>query len=264
MKFAAALLFFALLAGQAKALDVFKAAGIDRMNGVAVPLDLSFQDESGRRATFRDLAAGKPILLIPVLHRCPNICGMTLAGLAEAIQASGLRPDRDFALIAFGIDPQEPVEAAAETIAQLKKAFPDLAAAAVHATVGAPGNVQSVAAALGYRYAYDPDIAQYAHVAAVAVLTADGRLVHWLYGISPDPMDLRLALTEAGEGQIGGWGDQLLLLCYHYDPVTGRYGALIWTSLRVGGGLTLLALAGFIGIAVLRELKPRSGAPTAS
>ena len=107
--------------------------------------------------------------------------------------------------------------------------------------------------ALGYRYAWDDSIGQYAHVAAVALLTGEGHLGRWLYGVSPDPADLKLALTEAGEGKLGSWGDQILLLCYHYDPKTGRYGPIIWTAMRVAGGATAATIIGLIALALLRE-----------
>jgi protein SCO1/2 len=111
--------------------------------------------------------------------------------------------------------------------------------------------------AAGYRYGWDSRIGQFAHIAAVAVLTPDGRVARWLYGIQPQGNDLRLALTEAGQGRIGDLGDQLLLLCYHYDPHTGRYGGLVWTLLRGGGVLTLVLLAGFVGAALIRERRGR-------
>jgi len=110
----------------------------------------------------------------------------------------------------------------------LRKRFPTLAAGGIHALTGKAVDIQHVTDALGYRYAFDPEIGQYAHDAAIAVLGPDGHLSRWLYGLAPDPGDLKLALTEAGQGQTGDWGDQLLLLCYHYDPVTGQYSLLIW------------------------------------
>ena len=108
------------------------------------------------------------------------------------------------------------------------------------------GDASAVAAvtdALGYRYAWDERIGQYAHVAAIAVLTPDGRLARWLYGLAPQPGDLALALTDAGQGRIGGLAEQLLLLCYRYDPASGRYTGAIWSALRIGGGLASILLS---------------------
>jgi len=236
----------------------FDKAGIDRKPGAQIPLDLPFKDQDGRTVTLRQLGHGKPMLLAPVLHNCPNICGVTLSGLASAILAQSYRTGDDFSPVTFGIDPKEAVEDAARSIIDLRKRLPRMdAAGGIHALVGTPENVAAVTQALGYRYAFDPEIGQYAHIAAVATLTPDGRLSRWLYGVAPQPTDVRLALTEAGGGTIGNWTDQLLLLCYHYDPVTGRYGSVIWKSLRIGGGLTVAAIAGFIGFSVWREERRR-------
>ncbi|MGF7163330.1 protein SCO1/2 [Rhodoligotrophos appendicifer] len=248
-----ALLILVLAVCPAAAFDPFDRAGIDQRPGVQVPLDLTFQDESGKTVTLREVAGGKPILLAPVLHQCPNICGVTLAGLAQAIEAQTFVPGQDFALVAFGIDPKEGPPQAVASLARLQQAFPSLSGGVVHAVTGIKPNIAAVTDALGYSYAWDPQIGQYAHVAAVAVLTAQGKLTRWLYGVSPGPTDVKLALTEAGEGKLGRWSDQLLLLCYHYDPQTGRYGPVIWGTLRVAGAATVAVGLGFIGFSLLRE-----------
>jgi protein SCO1/2 len=240
------------LAPPALAFDPFTKAGIDRRPNAAVPLDAAFRDETGRTLTLRTAGEGKPILLVPVMHRCPNICGLTLAGIGEAVQLQKFVSGRDFTLIAFGIDPREGPAEAALSIEGLRQNFPALQAG-VHGLTGDAPSIAAVLKPLGYRYDWDADLNQYAHIAAVAVLTPDGRLSRWLYGITPDPTDVRLALTEAGQGKVGTWTDQLLLLCYHYDPQTGRYGSLIWTLLRVAGGTTALLGIAWIGLAVRRE-----------
>lgn len=258
MKHAIPILLLALAsAPPAQAFDPFQVTGIDQKPDARVPLDLPFTDASGAQVTLRTLAQGKPLVIAPVLHRCPNICGVTLSGLAQAVRAQSFVPGTNFALVAFGIDPKEGVDAAQEDLAALRKRFPQLRRSGVHALTGTAENVAAVTQALGYRYAWDKEIGQYAHVAAVAVLTADGRLSHWLYGLTPTPTDLKLALTEAGEGQLGTFGDQILLLCYHYDPTTGRYGSLVSWLLRVGGGVTVALGVGLIGLAVLRERRAR-------
>ncbi|MCL4767679.1 MAG: SCO family protein [Hyphomicrobiaceae bacterium] len=242
-----------LAGGQALAFDPFQQAGIDSRRGARVPLDLAFRDETGASVTLRDLVRGRPIVLAPVLHDCPNICGVTLAGLVEAVRGQSFVPGKDFTIVAFGIDPNEGPAAARESLHKIEASFPDLPTSGIHALTGRSGDIAAVTGALGYRYAWDERIGQFAHFAAVAVLTADGRLARWLYGLAPDPTDLELALTEAGKGRLGGWRDQLLLLCYQYDPETGRYGSLITWLLRLGGGLTVALMIGLIGVAVVRE-----------
>lgn len=241
----------------AEPFNAFEEAGIDRKPDARVPLDLAFTDETGKAVTLGELAGHKPIVLAPVLHDCPNICGVTLTGLFQAVKAQAFRPGDDFVLVAFGIDPKEGTAQAAQSLKDLKRRFPDLATTGVHALTGTAESVHAVTDALGYRYAFDERIDQYAHVAAVAVLTGDGKVARWLYGLQPEPTDLKLALTEAGDGEIGGWGDQLLLLCYHYDPETGKYGSIVSTALRIGGGLTVAFGAGFIGLALWREHRGR-------
>jgi protein SCO1/2 len=244
-----------LAARPACAFDAFKEAGIDRKPGAIVPLDRVFRDETGAAVTLRGLSQSKPIVLVPVLHDCPNICGVTLSGLAQAIQAQSFMAGDDFTVIAFSIDPKETPKDAAAALDRLRRAFPSLPPNGWHALTGSKADIAAVTDALGYRYAWDDRLGQYAHVAATAVLTPDGKLARWLYGVAPAPADLKLALTEAGQGTIGDWGDQLLLLCYHYDPQTGRYGSIIRTLLRIGGGLTVLAGIGLIGTSLLRELR---------
>jgi protein SCO1/2 len=200
--------------------------------------------------SLRALAHGKPLVIAPVQHHCPNICGLTLEGLRNAVAGQSYRPGRDFELVALGIDPRED-PAAAETSGQR------LAGAAfapgVAALVGPGPQVRQVTNALGYRYAWDPRIGQYAHIAAVAVVTPDGRLARWLYGVAPKASDLHLALTDAGRGRLGGLGDQIRLLCYHYNPRTGRYSSLVMDLLRGVGVAVTLGLAGLIGLFVWRD-----------
>jgi protein SCO1/2 len=237
----------------AASFDPFKAAGIQQKPNAEIPLDHPFIDEAGRSVTLRRLAAGKPMLVAPVVHNCPNICGVTLSGLMEAIEGQPFRPPADFIVVAFGIDPKEGPKEARKSLDELRRRFPTLAASGIHALTGSDADIHAVADALGYRYAWDADISQYAHDAAVAVLTPDGHLSRWLYGLAPEPSDLKLALTEAGQGRVGSWGDQLLLLCYHYDPATGQYSPIIRTALHLAGAATVAAGGGALAIALIRE-----------
>ncbi|TPE51051.1 SCO family protein [Amaricoccus solimangrovi] len=248
-------LLLALAAPPAAAFDALRDATIDARPGATIPLDRPFRDESGRRVTLAELADGRPIVLAPVLHDCPNICDVSLAGLAQAIGGQSYRPGRDFALVAFGIDPKETPETAAASLDRLRGAFPGLGP--ITGLTGAAPDIAAVTEALGYRYAWDPDIGEYAHISAAAVLTPDGRLAAWLRGIAPEPADLRLALTDAGQGKLGSWGDQILLLCYHYDPKTGEYGSIVTTLLRAGGVATAGGGALLIGLALWRERRRR-------
>lgn len=246
-------LFMVFLGATAAApFDPFAQARIDEHPGAQVPVSAVFFDEAGRRTTLAHLGGGRPMLLVPVLHDCPNLCGVTLDGLASAMRKSRIVGGRDAAVIAFGIDPKESPEDARVALARLVGRNPELAGR-IHATVGSPTAVRSVTDALGYRYAYDPRIGQYAHAAATAVLTRDGRCSRWLYGLAPEPAALTAALDDARAGRTGGWVRQLILLCYHYDPETGRYGLAIAWLLRVGCIATVLAMLLYVMLARRRE-----------
>ncbi len=253
---ALALLFCAGPASPA-AFDPFTQTGIEQKPNAAIPLDGSFRDEDGHLVTLRQIGRNKPILLVPVLHNCPNICGVTLSGLMEAVDGQPFRPATDFTVVAFGIDAGEGPKEASASLAQLRRRFPSLPADGARALTGKADAIHAVTDALGYRYAWDADIGQYAHDAAIAVLTPDGRLSRWLYGLAPTSQDLKLALIEAGEGRIGSWHDQLLVLCYHYDPLTGRYSSLILTALRLVSGFVAIAGVGLLAFILLRELRSK-------
>ncbi len=240
------LLLFLLLAlaapAHAQGFDPFNEATIDERPGAQIPLDMPFTNARGQPTTLRALGGGKPILLVPVLHNCPNICGVTLAGVAQAIAGQSLKPGRDFTFVAFGIDPKEGPKAAAGDLQRLRQKPAGAALGPVSALVGATPAVHAVTNALGYRYAWDDRIGQYAHIAAVAVLTPDGRLSSWLYGLTPQPDDLSEALADAKAGETGSWGEQLLLLCFHYDPETGRYTVAIEKIIKLAALLTVAGL----------------------
>lgn len=253
---AALVLLLALLASPPTArgappFDALTAATIDGRPGVQVPMQVPLRDARGRPATLAGLGEGKPILLAPVQHHCPNLCGYTLDGLAARLRETGL--DRQVSVVALGIDPKEAPADAAVSAARLT------GLADAHAVVGAAPQVAALTGALGYRYAWDPRLGQYAHLAAVAVLTPRGKLSSWLYGLQPPAPVLRAAVRAAAHGGLGALQDRLVLLCYHYDPQTGRYDSLVSHALKVGAAAAVLALAAFIALSLRRER--RSGRP---
>jgi protein SCO1/2 len=235
--------------------DPFSRAGIDSKPGVQVPFGVPFRDESGGVTTLHALARGRPVVLAPVLHNCPNICGVTLGALSDAVARQPRSPD--FAVIAFSIDPHETPADAARSIAALAGRAGEDPMRRFHALTGTPEAISTVTGALGYRYAYDPEIGQYAHAAAVAVLTPDGRLVQWLYGLSPDPVELGEAISAAQGGRTGSFAEKIILLCYHYDPKTGRYTLLVDRVLQIAGSAFALSLAGIVLFTLQRERRAR-------
>ncbi|MBK3757377.1 SCO family protein [Stutzerimonas frequens] len=251
---AAWLLMLGLIAHADEPFDPFAAAGIDARPGAQVPLDTRFTDDSGTPVTLGDLLDGRPAVLVPVYYNCPNVCGTQLASLFNLLSAVPFELGRDYVLIVYSFDPREtPADARAERD-RLARRWPRLAGSdAVHLLTGPETSSGRVSEALGFRYRWDAQIDEYAHASAVAALSPAGVLVQWLYGLGYQPNDLRLALTEAGEGQVGDFSDQLLLLCYHYNPRTGGYDNWVIGALQIAGTGTAALLLGFIGLSLWRE-----------
>jgi len=242
--------FFAVTA--AAPFDPFAQARIDEHPGAQVPLATPVVNQDGVRTTLGALSGGRPVLLIPVLHDCPNLCGLTLDGLVSAMKASHVVGGRDASVIAFGIDPKESAADARASLDRLALRHPEIAGR-IQATIGSAAEIKAVMDPIGYHFAYDPRIGQYAHAAAVAVLTPDGRFSRWLYGLAPEPADLTTALGAARAGKTGGFFHQLILLCYHYDPQTGRYSVAIAWLIRAACIATVLALLLYVIFAKRRE-----------
>lgn len=246
---------------QAAPFDPFSTAAIEPKLGSPVPQEIGLVDETDAHVTLADYLGAKPVILAPVDFDCRNICGVTLAGLFNALAGLSLGPNA-FEVLAISIDPRETAadakRAKAETLTRDGSAG---RAEAVHFLAGDAGSSRQLAEAIGFRYAYDPDTDQFAHPAAVAVISPSGKLARWLYGYPFEPSDLRLALTEAGEGTIGTLSDRVWLLCYGYDPKTGTYTADVDLALKAGGGLTILLLGGLVAFMLRRERRRPGRAP---
>jgi len=246
----------------AEPFDPFSAAGIDtRQIGTTLPRDLRFIDQQGQPVSMGQLLDRRPALLIPVYYRCPNVCGAALSTLFSQLATVPYVLGRDYQVIAFSFDPRENDGAAREELTKLVRNWPALAAnPSLHLLTSSADNSAALARALGFGYRFDEAEQQYAHSSAVSVITGDGRLSRWLYGLGYQAGDLRLALTEAGQGRLGALKEQLLLLCYHYDPRSGTYSSRIITLLQVAGVGTGLVMAWFIA-GMLRRERRRAGPP---
>ncbi|MFP3492836.1 SCO family protein [Pseudomonas sp. SIMBA_059] len=239
----------------AQPFDPFAAAGIDTARvGQPLALDNRFTDQQGHPVRLGDLLKGQPTLLVPLYYRCPNVCGAALSTLFSQLANQPYRLGRDFQVIAFSFDPREDVGAAQAEQVKLSGHWPALTdEPGLHLLTGDAAASQALAASIGFGYRFDPQQQQYAHSSAVAVVTGDGRLSRWLYGLGYQASDLRLALTEAGQGKLGAIKEQLLLLCYHYDPQSGTYSSRIIILLQVAGVATVLVLGLLIAMALRRE-----------
>lgn len=225
--------------------------GIIPPPGARLPEGGTFRDASGMPAGIFDRHQGAPMVLALAYYTCPNLCGVTLDGIATALKETELRPGADFRLRILSIDPLEgPAEAAA---ARSKLTARLGSADGVRVLTGDAPSIQRVAQAVGFRYRWDAGLRQYLHPVGVFVLTPDGRVSRWISGAGFEGVDLRLALSEASGGAVGGLTDRLRLLCYHYDPVRGVYDAVVLDALRVGGIATVLVLGAGVGLALWRE-----------
>ncbi|HZO23861.1 MAG TPA: SCO family protein [Steroidobacteraceae bacterium] len=215
--------------------DLYRRAGVDQHLGVQVPLRLLFRDSDGRAITLQALTHGKPTLLALGYYRCPNLCDMTLHGMGRAAAAMPLRVGRDYQVAFVSIDPGETPRDAHATAAMLEHDVPAGQPDRWHLLTGTQSAIRGLSEATGFRSFRDDRIGQYAHAAGVVVLTGQGLIAQYFFGVSYSPRALRLALVNASGGHLGSILDQLVLLCCAYDPSTGRYSLLIGKIMQALG-----------------------------
>ena len=226
---------------------VLRDVGFDQRLGEKVPLDAVFRDESGRSVKLGDYFGTRPVVLALAYYECPMLCTVTLNGLASALDVVSFEPGREFEIVTVSFEPKETPELArAKKAAYLRRYKRPGAAAAWHFLTGDVEQIRRLTEAVGFRYAWDETTKQYAHASGVMVLTPDGRLARYLYGVEYAPKDLRFSIYEASQGKILSPVDRLLLYCYHYDPELGRYGATVMGTLRVAAVLTLVGIGALI------------------
>lgn len=228
--------------------ELLKQAGIDQKLNSQIPLDLQFRDETGQAVQLGDYFGQKPVILTLVYYNCPMLCTQVLNGVESGLKELPMDIGKEFDVVTVSIDPTD-----SHVLATVKKEMytgmygrPG-AARGWHFLTGDGPQIKKLADAAGFRYAYDPESKQFAHASAIMVLTPEGKISRYFYGIQYPKRELRLGLVEASEGKIGSPVDQVLLFCYHYDPSTGKYGLLISHIIQAGGALTAL----LIGVGVL-------------
>jgi cytochrome c oxidase subunit 2 len=264
LQLAAALALLLLLAPPSRAQvplsqqAVMRDIRIEQRLNSQVPLDLTFRDEAGGSVPLREYFDGKPVVLVLAYYDCPMLCTLVLNGLTSSLSDLRFNVGREFNVVTVSIDPREqPSLAAAKKEVYVKRYGRAGAGDGWHFLTGDEAEIKQLAEAVGFRYAYDPATGQYAHAAGIMILTPEGRVARYLYGIEYPPKDLRLGLVEASHDRIGSPVDQVLLLCYHYDVATGRYAPVAVGLMRAGGALSVLALGSFIFIMLRREAKRR-------
>lgn len=245
-----------------------KDVGIDAPLGATIPLNLAFTDETGQAVTLdKYFNKNKPVILTLVYYECPMLCTVVLNNFSESLKSLPWTPGGEFEIVTVSFNPLEtPALAKAKKESYMQAYGRPAGAAGWHFLTGREDQIKALAAAVGFRYAWDPVQKQYAHATGIFFLSPAGKLSRCLYGIDYPPRDLRLALTETAEGRVGSLTDKILLFCYHYDPVKKGYAMAAFRVMQAAGTLTVLVLVLLIGSLLLWERRRRrkeslTGAP---
>jgi protein SCO1 len=228
--------------------------GIDQRLNEHIPLDLAFVDENGRDVKLRDYFGKRPVLLAMVYYECPMLCTQVLNGVTGALKVLNFDVGKEFDVVAVSINPKEgPGLAASKKQVYLERYGRPQTADGWHFLTGREENIRALANAVGFRYAYDEEIQQYAHGAGIELLTPKGMIARYFYGIEFAPRDIKFGVMEASEERVGSPIDSVLLLCYHYDPATGKYGATAMRMVRIGAVMTMVGFAVFLFVSLRHE-----------
>ena len=231
-----------------------KVAIVQHM-GALLPLDDMFRDDTGRVVRLGDyFKSGRPVLLNFMYYRCPMLCSIVLEGTTSALTELKLDVGKDFDVITVSIDPRDmPDDARVKKEKYVNRYGRPSAYSGWHFLTSHESAIKKLTDTVGFQYAYDPQSNQFAHGTVLIAVTPEGRVSKYFYGFEYKPRDLRLGLVEASSGKVGTPVDQLLLLCFHYEPSTGKYSAAAMTIMRAGGAATILGLGGFIFIMIRNE-----------
>jgi protein SCO1/2 len=231
-----------------------KEVGIDQRLGTQLPMDARFRDENGQTVPLGTYFGKRPVVLALVYYDCPMLCTQILNGMVRAAKVMSFKPGQDYDVVAISFDAREtPKDATVKKAVYVKAYGHEETAAGWHFLTGEEASIKRVTDAVGFRYKWDAHIAQFAHASAIYVLTPDGTLSKYFYGIEYSPKDMRLGLVEASHNKIGTAVDQILLFCYHFDPASAKYTPVALGILRVAGAVTVLMLGGFIFIMLRRD-----------
>ena len=235
--------------------SILDNVGLDQRLNQQVPLDLAFVDEHGQAVQLQQYIGSKPVIMMLVYYQCPMLCTQVLNGFTGAMNGIvRFNVGREFNVVTVSIDPRDTAQdAAAAKKRYLQRYRRPEAEQGWHFLTGKKDQIDALAQAVGFRYAWDPEIKQYAHASGIMLLTPQGRLAQYYYGIEYAPRDIQLGLIEASKGKIGNVVDQVLLYCYHYDPRQGRYGAVIFNILRLCALATVLVLGGYMLVMFRRD-----------
>jgi protein SCO1 len=228
--------------------------GFDQRLNEQIPLDLMFKDETGKNVRLQEYFGDKPVILSLAYYDCPMLCTLVLNGIVRTLRALSFSAGNEFTVLTVSFDSREKPPLAAEKKKTYLESYRRPGAEnGWHFLTGDEEAIQKLTSAVGFRYTFDQQSNQFAHASGIVVITPQGKISHYFYGIEYAPRDVRLGLVEASAGKIGSAVDQVLLLCFHYDPATGRFGFLILRMVQLTGLAMMLALGSYIFIMLRRE-----------
>jgi protein SCO1 len=231
-----------------------QGVGIDQRLNEQAPLELMFRDETGRSVKLGDYFSDKPVILSLVYYECPMLCTLTLNGLVRSMRVLPFGVGERYTVVTVSFNPHETSSlAAAKKKEYLSHYARPGGETGWHFLTGDESSIQKLTQAVGFHYNYDAQSGQYAHATGLVILTPRGKIARYFYGVEFSPRDLRLALDEASANKIGSPVDAMLLFCFHYDPMTGKYGLAIMRVIQLAGAGTVLALGGFMAVMLWRE-----------
>jgi len=237
-----------------------KNVTIEQRLNAQIPLDTTFRDENGRTVQLSSYFGKRPVVLALVYYQCPMLCTQILNGVMRAARVMTLQPGKDYDVLAISFDAREgPSDATAKKAVYMKELNQPQAPGAWHFLTGNVDNIKRVTDAVGFRYVWDAHTAQFAHASAVYVLTPQGKISKYFYGVDYSARDLRFGLIEASNNKIGTPVDQILLFCYHFDPHSAKYTPVALGILRLAGAATVFMLGGFVLIMFRRESRQKGG-----
>jgi protein SCO1/2 len=259
VSFCAAVLAFATAPGWAQQPASSQPApllgvGISQRLNRQVPADLTFRDEAGKGVRLGDYFGKQPVVLSLVYFNCPFMCTEVLNGELRALQGVPFMLGRDYRAVTVSFDPKDgPQQAALKNRIYTGLYGRPAISGGWHFLTGSQDSIQALTDAVGFGYSYDQPSGQFAHATAIMILTPEGRVSRYFYGVQYPTRDVRLGLVEASEGKIGSPTDAALLLCYHYDPLTGKYGLVVANVIRIAGAVTMLVLGIFLFLMFRQE-----------
>ncbi|MEX0609348.1 MAG: SCO family protein [Balneolaceae bacterium] len=243
--------------------DALQNLGIDEHLGDIIPLDARFATSTGDSVEIGDLLEeGKPVLLNPLYYDCPMLCGLVIDGVINVVEKMEWKPGKEFTVISFSIDPKEDAELAAQSKQNYLSGMDNSVTDGWHFLTGNKPQIDKLINATGFQYREIEETGEYAHTAAIILLSPEGKITRYLYGISYNEFDVRSALYESADGKIGNTLTKVIMYCYQYDPDSNSYAPLARNIMKLGGLATLIFLGIFLGLLWLREKRLKTTSKT--